>query len=371
MKNFLLLILIFLYACEEKKDARSGLDCASYEFIPILNTYDSSPQIAQFVVEIFEDKNENLWFGTMSKGAACYDGEKLTYYDVHNGMCGQTVTSFAEDKKGNLYFGSHTGLCKYDGKTFSTILSTSGLHDQGEGWVNVQSDKSGNIWVSTNKGLFQLKGDDLIEFKLPIDKSRISSFSITRGKAGFDLEDTKGNLWFGTDGYGVLKYNPTTKNFTHFTKKEGLCTNNITSIIEDKKGRIWITCVQSSQPEMTDDGGLCRLDSPTDSVFTKFPDVRGLSQNDLYTIYEDQLNNIWIGCSRIGVYRFSDEQFTLFNKTDRMDLTSFFGLQSALEDSKERLWFGFSGGLFRFDETASEEEEAASIINVLKDGPWE
>lgn len=367
MKFFLLLILVFLSACNHQKSETSKeAVCGGTEFIPILNTYDASPQIAAYVVETFEDRKGNLWFGTMSKGAACYDGKELKYYSTKDGMCGQTVSSFAEDKEGDLYFGSHTGLCKYDGGKFTNILTTNGLHDQGEGWVSVQSDKSGNIWVSTNKGVSQLKGTELVEFKLPIDKSRITSFSITRGGAGFDLEDSKGNFWFGTDGYGVLKYNPTTEKFTHFTKKDGICNNNITSIIEDNNGRIWIACVQSSQPEMTDDGGLCRYDGNT---FTKFPDIKGLSQNDIYTVYEDQSNNIWIGASRIGIYRFTNEKFTLINNTNRKDLTSMFGLQGALEDSKGRLWFGFSGGLFRFDKNAADGEP--SIINVLKDGPWE
>ncbi len=367
MKNFLFLLVVFLCGCNSQKTETSkDAVCGGSEFIPILNTYDSSPQIAQYVVEIFEDKKGNLWFGTMEKGAACYDGKELKYYSTKEGMCGQTISSFAEDKEGNIYFGGHTGICKYDGKTFTNILTTSGLHDQGDGWASVQSDKSGNIWVSTNNGVFQLKGTKLVEFKLPIDKSRITSFSITQGGAGLDLEDSSGNLWFGTDGYGILKFNPITEQFTHFTKKDGLCTNNISTIIEDSKGRIWVACVQSSQPEMTYDGGLCRYDGQT---FTKFPDIRGLSQNDIYTVYEDQSNNIWIGATGVGVYRFKDEKFTLFNKTDRFDLIQGFGLQGALTDSKGRLWFGFSGGLFRFDENAADGEP--SIINVMKEGPWE
>ena len=37
------------------------------------------------------------------------------------------------------------------------------------------------------------------------------------------LEDSHGNLWFGTDGGGVSKYDGET--FTHFTEKEGLSNN--------------------------------------------------------------------------------------------------------------------------------------------------
>ena len=37
-------------------------------------------QIAEYVVEIFEDSKGNLWFGTGNKGAARYDGKALTYF---------------------------------------------------------------------------------------------------------------------------------------------------------------------------------------------------------------------------------------------------------------------------------------------------
>lgn len=314
-------------------------------------------QIAEYVVEIFEDSKGNLWFGTMAKGAARYDGKTLTYFTTEDGLCGNTVSSFAEDKEGNIWFGSHTGLCKYDGRTFTTVRSTTGQHDRGEGWIGVQSDQEGNIWYSSSYGVFRQKGNSFSKFKLPIDSKHILTYSITPGKAGLDMVDKKGNLWFGTDGYGALKYDG--KKFTHFTKEDGLGSNNITSIIEDRQGNIWFTCMQSYQPEMSGDGGLCRYDGKT---FTQFPEMEGLNNNDLYTIYEDKKGIIWIGASGHGVYRYDVTSFTLINETDRMDLTSRLGLQGALEDSNGTLWFGFSGGLFRL--------EGLSIINVTQDGPW-
>jgi len=110
---------------------------------------------------------------------------------------------------------------------------------------------------------------------------------------------------------------------------------------------------------MTGDGGVSRYDGKS---FTTFPDVAGLTKNDIYTVYEERSGKIWIGATHLGAYRYDGNEFTLFDRTDRPDLTATFGLQAAVEDRYGTLWCGFSGGLFRFD--------GSSFVNVSQRGPW-
>ena len=325
-------------------------------------TLDLKPQdldrIAPYVVEVYEDRRGQLWLGTMSKGAARFDGKTLTWFSAQDGLPSNTVTSFAEDRDGNLWLGTHHGLCKYDGKKFTPIWKTTGRHDRGEGWMGVHADRAGNIWTSTNKGVFRFDGTAFSEFKLPAVEGEITSYGITAGRASMALEDKHGNLWFRTDGNGAYKFDG--QSFTHFTKSDGLCSNNVNSILEDKEGNIWFACMQSFQPKMTGDGGVCRYDGRS---FTKFPDVKGLSGKDIYTIYETTTGDLWIGATGVGAYRFDGKTFTLFDKTDRMHSTRHFGVQSILEARNGTLWFGFSGGLFRFN--------GHSFFNVTEVGPWD
>ncbi len=265
----------------------------------ITKKFDLKPKdidrIATYVVEIHEDRQGHLWFGTVANGVARYDGKSLTWFSEKDGLPSNTVSSIAEDKDGNLWLGTHHGICKFDGKAFTVMWKTSGRHDQGEGWMIVFADRAGNIWTSTNKAVLRFDGTAFSEFKLPIIKEEIKSYAITAGRASLALEDKKGNLWFKTDGSGAFKFD-------------------------------------------------------------------GKSFTDIYTVYETKAGDLWIGATNVGAYRYDGNTFTLFDKTDRKTMTRNFGLQSIHEAQNGTLWFGFSGGLFRFD--------SQSFFNISKDGPW-
>ena len=77
------------------------------------------------------------------------------------------------------------------------------------------------------------------------------------------LEDSHGNLWFGTWYGGVSMYDGET--FTHFTQNEGLSNNYVLSILEDSHGNLWFG---------TRNGGLSMYNGDT---FTHFTQKEGLS----------------------------------------------------------------------------------------------
>ncbi|MBL4707708.1 MAG: hypothetical protein JKY48_04635 [Flavobacteriales bacterium] len=377
LNHFSLALLLGLMILMSACSAQDKASCSENN----KSSNSSNEQISKHIFEIFEDSKGNLWFGTSKNGAARYDGKTLTYFTEEDGLCGSSVANIAEDKEGNLWFGTHMDLCKYDGTKFQTLARKDGVpilgwgwKNMGAGWKSVRTNSDQSIWVNSHHGMFRcddptLQIDQLrfTEFEVPMDTAVKGSYCNTPGKISLDLEDRNGNLWFGTDGDGAYKYDG--ESFTHYSKEDGLLTNNVTNIVEDVKGNIWFACVQSLIPNNMNDGGLCMYNG---KQFTTFSDMEGLSQNNIYTLYEDRSGNVWIGANGVGVYRYdpSDEpadnkRFTLYKEPKEAKLETRFntpGLQSILEDSNGTIWLGYSGGLFRLDGT--------SIVNVTVDGPW-
>jgi hypothetical protein len=94
------------------------------------------------------------------------------------------------------------------------------------------------------------------------------------------MEDSKGNVWFGTDGFGLSKYNGV--NFINYTVKDGLVSNWITALLEDHHGNIWIGT----------QNGLCILTGNNIFQYTNF---EGFINDFVLSIIEDKSGKIWIG----------------------------------------------------------------------------
>lgn len=380
----LLLSLILLSSCQGQtppQESKEFEDLPETDFLTQIEDLvsDKEAQIGEFVVEIFEDEAGSLWFGTMSRGVAKFDaspnesvgqGNAIKYISMEDGLNSNAVASITQDKDGNMWFGTQFGLSKYDaspngpggrGEAITNYTTKEGLCHNSVSEVLI--DSKGNFWVGTWGGVCLFDGTTFTNFPLPIPDIEVPPYQGTKDWVTEIMEDRAGNIWFTRSGYGAYKYDG--KNFTPFTTNEGLPSNCVQAIHEDQQGNIWFgtRVAEKDHPEeeqRVGEGGLSRYDGKN---FQHFPELEGLSKNDIYSIGEDKSGNVWVGATRLGAYRFDRESYLLYKETDRMDLTQRMGIQSILEDQKGNLWFGFSGGLFRFD--------GDEIINVTKGGPWE
>lgn len=182
------------------------------------------------------------------------------------------------------------------------------------------------------------------------------------------LQDKAGNLWFGTTADGVYCYDG--KSFTNYTRKDGLCNNDVLCILEDKAGNIWFGTR----------GGLCRYKPSADKTgkknFTNFPvstSGGGFTNNFVWSMMQDKTGKIWFGTNE-GVYFFDP---SIDNNSDMPVLNLFLNndgiinknnlklkvVQKIVEDKKGDIWFA-SGD---FDGEGICYYNGKSIVNFKPD----
>ena len=349
-----LMLIIFITSCNGQDNTNPAKNSKNEpKIIPVEIPHfygikpDYKSQVSQYIRRMLQDKNGNIWFGTNGDGVCRYDGKTLSYFSVREGFSGTSVRGIVEDKNGDIWFGTEGGVSKYDGKSFTNYTTKDGLDDNNV-W-SMYADKAGNLWVGTEKGISKytrsaiLKTDEKLfkHFQMPLPEVQNPKSVFSQKLVWSFLEDKAGNMWFGTDGLGIYKYEPSTKHFSNFTTKDGLCDNVVSTMLEDTKGNLWFG---------TRVGGVSRYKfSTSKKMFTNFTTKEGLSSNFICTIIEDKAGYIWLSALGGGVCRYtpSNTGKSFTNYAAKEGLTNMY-VQSILEDKNGKLWFGSGAGLFRF-----------------------
>ncbi len=329
----------YLFSASAKPDST---DIPNDTFVPLF--YEG--QLAHWIRTINEDSNGNLWFGTNHYGVLRYDGEGLTYFTTEKGFGDSRVSAAVVENNGTVYFGTSQGISQYhpEDDSFSFLTTTDGLVHN-EIWCMTKTT-DGIIWIGTSEGISQFDGHTFSTFTIP--KSDVSNPNalISYNRITSIIEDNQGNLWFGTDGYGICKYDG--ENFTHYTKADGLCDNTISNIFEDRSGNIWIGTMF---------GGVSVYDGKTFKNLTQEGLIKG---EEASAFYEDTDGSIWFAMEHQGVYRYDGNTFSNFNMDSRLGSS---GIIIIMRDNKNRFWFGGWKGLFRFN--------GKQFDTITKAGPWE
>jgi ligand-binding sensor domain-containing protein len=114
--------------------------------------------------------------------------------------------------------------------------------------------------------------------------------------------DSHDNLWIGTANNGVFIYNTQTKKTDHITESEGLCRNNIVSLLEDSWGNMWIG---------SSGGGISRYNG---QLFINYTNKTGLEGKNVYSCLQTPDSTLWLGTSAPGITAIQNGQITQFNR---------------------------------------------------------
>jgi signal transduction histidine kinase/ligand-binding sensor domain-containing protein/CheY-like chemotaxis protein len=272
------------------------------------------------------------------------------------------VHSIIEGNDGFLWFGTVDGLTKYDGYTYKVFRNIPGNESSlsSNAIRSIYEDKNGFIWVGTQEGGLNKFDKTSEKFRRFYNQSTDKS-GYTGTNAWKIFEDSEGTLWVGSWNFGLYKTNPTSSlkdpekflNFQHDPSDNTSLSHNIVrEIYEDSKGNLWIG---------TQGGGLNKYDKKNSSFisYQHHPEVpTSLSNNSVYAILEDSRGNLWIGTNGGGLELFhrDTETFTHYYDNESDHIGSIIELQPGI------LLVGTENGLRMFDIEKGEFSLLPSLI---------
>lgn len=151
--------------------------------------------------------------------------------------------------------------------------------------------------------------------------------------------DNDGHIWFSIAGEGAYRFDG--ESFTHFTTDDGLCSDDVNAIIQDRTGSILLATNK----------GICRYDGHT------FSEYLPLDRLSITCLFEDTSGAIWFGTIESGIYRYDGETLSNYlndsahgyNLGSRNQL-----ITSIIQDNTGSLWFSSwnGGGVWMYDGTS-------------------
>ena len=344
------------------------LKAQKFSFIQY-NTSNGLPQSQ--VSTITQDDDGYIWIGTFG-GLARFDGQNFTNYGRNNGLLNNRITKL-DIVNGQLYIGHQQGISiknadnsftaiphnqdtsLNDVSGFSALDSTVYISTNGGGlyYLNKKNksidcikksptrirdilEYKDKIYLATRTGLYQFDGKS---FKVMDSTEHISFSGIKR----------KGNLIYASSFNGILYQ----LDINQLKIKEILYSDYhmLRDINIDHKNNLWLN---------SRNGILLVKDSDTIEITGE----SGLPTDDIYEIFEDSEDNIWIGTNGKGIIRFTDEVFTYYNESSGLPSDLIIAIEM---DKYKNKWIStIDQGVFKIDPAGN-----ITKINFIPSNVWQ
>ena len=332
------------------------------------------------VLSIFQDELGRMWFGTL-EGINIYDGEKIKSFKGtsfrEKGIMGNQIKFITGDHDGNVFFTSDYFLIRYDfrlntlsrlrkekidyltncaGRVLMTVsdsifqwnkesMKFESVYvlrpEMGKRVFALWYDTKERLWVGTDRGAFVFQSSN----------RRENPKCVLPGKQiRFLYEDSHQRMWVIPWKNGIYSITEDLSSVVHYLKKENmnsLLNNDVRSVVEDDLGNLWFGTFQ----------GVNKLDS--NGVFTAYTKEGlpgNLRHNSIHSIYKDIQGTLWMGSYYGGVHYYNPaaDIFSYYaeNLQRESEGVSFSFVGNLLEDKRGTIWICTEGGgLNSYDRT--------------------
>ena len=285
---------------------------------------------ADDVKTIYEDREGNIWSGNYGQGLTIITPKTFSVYTFDNPIYGNNILSVCFDQK-YRWIGTENGLVKMDqltGKIIKFYGKSNGLPE--DKITSIYTSDGKELWIGTGEnGVFRMdEGNEKI-LKYPIENGVLeNSVTMITGKGE--------QVWIGTQK-GLWNINSDTKRKEKFSINQGgLPHNLINSLYIDRTGRLWVSTPGSTLAYIQDE-----------KVF-KIPLNTRSGNLTLDPITEDADSRIWVGSIGNGIFMIQSD--SIVNLTVKEGLVSNY-CYSLICDDQNNIWVGHKGGLSRIRTT--------------------
>lgn len=189
---------------------------------------------------------------------------------------------------------------------------------------DVVIDRDGIIWLAAWDGIVSYDGKEFTNHTLKDGLSHHRVYSV--------MEDSKGNMWFGTMGAGAYKYDG--RQFTNLSTNSGLVNNVLFDLFEDSKGNIWFATT----------AGVSMYDGKT---YMNLDSSNGLL-GEIYAISEDKNGVMWFG-GEAGLFQYLHGDSTVAEVFT--DAETHYSNVRDIQNNNGSIHFGSSSGFYAINQT--------------------
>ncbi|WP_282123318.1 two-component regulator propeller domain-containing protein [Algibacter mikhailovii] len=280
---------------------------------------------SDYIENIFVDSRGNIWVGSWDRGLYYLQKGTKTFVNFNtensNGsLMSNTIMSITEDSKGIIWLGTYyKGLHSFNPKTKaftyynSKTFTENNITNTNIGKVLV--DAEDNLWLGTVRGLYKVirhKNELAVESYSTKMSEQYNNHTSANHILSLHLSNNE-NLWIGTRGAGLCKYDLKKDNFTWYNNTNGLVEDNVCAIVESLDNRIW----------MAGNSGITKF-NVEDLSFTNYTSHDGLLSNDynINSAYRDDSGNLYFGNFQ-GVDYFNPDKIEINKNLTSLYLSGF------------------------------------------------
>jgi signal transduction histidine kinase/ligand-binding sensor domain-containing protein len=176
------------------------------------------------ITSLFIDRDRSLWMGTLSDGVYRVSGERVDHFRSEDGLSGNTVHGFFEDREGNLWLTTSKGLDCFRDSPVVTFSTSEGLAAGIVGSVLASAD--GAVWIGRMESLDAVRGNTVTSMPIP-----------SRGVTSL-WQDHTGRLWVGLEN-GLTVYEG--GRFRTINRLDGTPLGYPIAITEDREFNVWVS----------------------------------------------------------------------------------------------------------------------------------